>query len=300
VASTLPHLRATKPASALQFFPIGSQELPKYPHSLKRINAPAVFRYWHLVSLDAPTVAIVWPLAFAWAAHTSVPAWMLLLEALVVWAAYVGDRLLDARRSLLRDGTEMRDRHWFHWRHRRILVPCALAAIAAAACIACRWMPVWVWRRDSLLGLASVAYFARVHGARLRERLYSKELLVGVLFTAGCALPAASWTIAVPIAFFAALAWLNCSAIENWESAVRKRNISGIAVRLSMAGFAAGVFSLAIHPRAAILLACGAASAALLAMLDHHRNRLTPLTLRTFADLVLLTPALVLASVSFE
>jgi hypothetical protein len=44
------------------------------------------------------------------------------------------------------------------------------------------------------------------------------------------------------------------------------------------------------QPRPAALIAAGAVSALLLALLDSLRDHLTPLALRVFADLVLLTP----------
>jgi hypothetical protein len=44
------------------------------------------------------------------------------------------------------------------------------------------------------------------------------------------------------------------------------------------------------QPRFAALVAAGAVSTLLLALLDRLRNRLTPLALRISADLVLLTP----------
>jgi hypothetical protein len=51
----------------------------------------------------------------------------------------------------------------------------------------------------------------------------------------------------------------------------------------------------ASHPRSAILLACGAMAALLLAALDSVRAQLSPVTLRAAADLALLTPVLLLA-----
>jgi hypothetical protein len=44
------------------------------------------------------------------------------------------------------------------------------------------------------------------------------------------------------------------------------------------------------QPRSAALVASGAVSALLLALLDRFRSCLTPLALRAAADLVLLTP----------
>ncbi len=50
------------------------------------------------------------------------------------------------------------------------------------------------------------------------------------------------------------------------------------------------VILFAFHSRVAALMGAGAASAALLALLDRFRGRMTPLALRSTADLVLLTP----------
>ena len=157
-------------------------------------QAPAPISLWHLASLDAPTVALVWSLAFAWAAHVVLPLWVPTLLVLAVWSVYITDRLLDARAGL-RDASlhRLRDRHLFHWRHRRILLPLAAAAAAAAAWMIFTLMPPIARERNSVLAAASLVYFTRVHTGRklspLLPKLFSKELLVGVLFTAGCALP---------------------------------------------------------------------------------------------------------------
>lgn len=284
-------------------------------------SAPAALRYWHLASLDAPTVAAVWSLAFAWVAGVRLAAWVIALQVLTVWTVYVGDRLLDARAGLRqrdivprqRPVEDLRERHYFHWRRRRILVPSACIAACAAACIAARCMPITVKERGSLLAAASALYFTRVHAGRVR-RLLRKELLVGILFTAGCALPSASPAIAVPAIFFAALAWLNCWAIEIWETGkpdgertplaagrpAQPRSIvlRSNAIALACAGVIIAATLLPFTPRAAAMLAAGALSAVLLAFLDRARERITAVAVRALADLVLLTPALLLATQS--
>ena len=53
------------------------------------VDAPAPLRLWHLASLDAPTVAAVWGLAFAWAAHIALPRWIPALLALGTFVAGV-------------------------------------------------------------------------------------------------------------------------------------------------------------------------------------------------------------------
>jgi hypothetical protein len=283
------------------------------------LDVPAPLRLWHLLSLDAPTVAVVWALGFAWAAGVWLPVWVPVLLALAAWVVYTGDRLLDARSGRCEAAKHrLRERHRFHWKHRRILAPLAVVAAIAAGCMVLVLMPPVARERDTVLAAAALAYFTRVHATQGRAQApslflvpaLSKELLVGVLFTAGCALPAlnrasAPLSLLAPAVFFAALAWLNCHAIEWWESAIpvhRPRgwasdsravanlDIFAVAALLGGAGMLLAAGLAGSHPRPAGLLAAGAASALLLALLDRARGRLTALALRAAADLVLLTP----------
>jgi hypothetical protein len=314
-------------------------------------DAPRALALWHLTSLDAPTVAVIWSLAFAWAAHAPISSRVLLVLALATWSAYVSDRILDASvlgaQTLgprLRDGQSpgartgadssvwpaLRERHYFHWRNRRVFVPLAAIAACLAGIVALTLLHSFVRERGFILAAAALAYFSGVHAApwlerrRLRlPRLVSKEFLVAVLFTAGSILPAWSrlrlsgtqeflltWVWICGI-YFAALAWLNCRFIAGWEAqksvreaGTRRRpfwvfklfpdhstNFSA-AVLLASAGFALTYLAAASHSRASALLAAGALSALLLATLDGLRSRMTPLALRAGADFVLLTPLL--------
>jgi hypothetical protein len=205
----------------------------------------------------------------------------------------------------------------------------AMAAACSAAGIILAYMPPVTRARDSILAAAAVAYFSGVHSGRNawqfplhRPRFIpGKEFLVGVLFTAGCVLPAwhrphaiaapgsTVWVFWIPAIFFAALAWLNCSCIARWESMdVTVEARSGVAKRvpgaqrlkpsatfyasvlLGCGGLLSAAVCASAHPRAAALLAAGAASALLLALLDDVRAHMTPLALRAAADFVLLTP----------
>jgi hypothetical protein len=99
------------------------------------------------------------------------------------------------------------------------------------------------------------------------------------------------------LAFFAALAWLNCRAIEQWESPAGRRcgrALANSALGLASLGLGAGLLLCSTHPRPALLLCAGATSALLIAYLDRLHIRLAPVTLRAAADLALLTPALVI------
>lgn len=280
-----------------------------HPAASHQIDAPRSLALWHLASFDAPTVAVVWSLAFAWSAGVRLPLWAPLLLALMAWSAYVGDRLLDARTGLrLPHLHPLRDRHYFHWRHRYRFIPLATIAMLAAARIIFVNMPRGALAPNSLLGAAAFAYFSGVHSRRRLPRLVTKEFLVGIIFTAACMLPAflrlrfaganASHfgIFLVPVIYFAALAWLNCHAIAQWESEPASEAqpfaVKTLGCLLAAAGLLIACVLVAHHPRAAALLAAGAASALLLALLDRTQQRLTPLALRAAADFVLLTPIL--------
>jgi hypothetical protein len=288
------------------------------PDEVRRWDAPGLLRLWHLASLDAPTVAVVWSWGFAWTAGVRLAPWAPLVLALVAWALYIGDRLLDAQAGMRTPPLHrLRERHYFHWRHRRILAPIGLIAGAVGAAIAITRLPSGARVPDSAIAAATLAYFSGVHSRRqlptwmerLLLRLSSRALLIGAIFTAGCLLPLWSQTgggntqgsigrlLAVPALFFAVLAWLNCQAIGWWESNPPAANVNPVGRVSFWVSLAGGVLAAVLAQtqlRPAVLILAGAASALLLAVLDDLRGRLTPLALRAGADLVLLTPAVVL------
>jgi hypothetical protein len=277
----------------------------------------ASLRLWHLSSLDAPSVAVVWSLAFAWSAGVHLQPWVPAIQALGVWTIYVADRLLDTHRALHNGSIDnLRERHFFHWRHRLIFLPLAVVAACVCACLIFRFMPLIARQRDSFFAAAAFLYLTRVHSAGAASRpslasrfpLTSKEFFVGLLFTTGCVLPAIArvaaagqplWPLLVPAFFFAFLGWLNCHAIDRWESQQPARPAPIISV--AACSFAAVCLLTAAcllpvstahvaYPRTAELLASASACALLLALLDRARSRLAPLTLRAAADLALLAP----------
>jgi hypothetical protein len=294
---------------------LGARRLIRLPASFSLLTP---LHLWHLTSLDAPTVAVVWTLAFAWAVRIHLPLWLPTVLALAAWSAYIGDRLLDARNAR----TPLRARHHFHWKHRRIFLPIALAAAITGLSLALHSMPAAARERNSLLAAAALIYFTSVHspwrvsgpkpGLRIpRIPRIPKELLVGVLFTLACATPvlARLWTrswirnpdqclsLLLPILTFTALAWLNCHAIEIWESLTRTHSAKVFRLATALATVAIVFAAVAsLHdPRQGALLAAAALSAALLALLDRRQNEISPIALRAAADLVLLVPAALLA-----
>ncbi len=259
---------------------------------------------WHLTSLDAPTAAVCWALGFAWAASVRLPLWIPVALGLGTWAIYIADRLLDAWRAT----TPLRERHYFHWRYRWIFLPVAVAAMTIAVRLVFADMAPSVRQRNAVLALAAAAYFVAVHSGHMSRlaggprrwwlRL-SKEAMVGLLFTLVCAAPTLARTRAgtaqmlAPMAACFLLAWLNCWLIERWDA--RAAAGGWLAALLAASSLLAAILAVSrAAPRPAALLACVAASAALLAGLDRLAERksvsLSALTLRAAADFVLLTP----------
>ena len=308
--------------------------MPSFANPPGRIPAPgqsgsavrvwdlaAQLRIWHLASLDAPTVAVVWTLGFAWAAHLRLPAWAPSLLAFGAWAVYIGDRLLDARAGMCTPPKhQLRDRHYFHWRHRWILGPLAVLAATVSLWIVATRVPAVARVPDSAVAAATLAYFSSVHSRRrlpgraARYPFIWRAALIGVLFTTACLLPVWSQAalrqthgvgerlLLIPALFFAALGWLNCHAIAQWESnpGGHSRPVLPTACLVGVVGVFLALLMVWNEPRSAALIAAAAASALLLALLDRFRYRLTPLTLRAGADLVLLTPALLLIHMPFR
>ena len=257
-------------------------------------------RYWHLLSLDAPTVAALWCWAFGRAVRLRLNPWLPIALALGTWLFYVADRLLDARFA---PQSTLQERHRFHQDHRswflRVAVP-----VAGALAVLVAHMPPSLIAAYCVLGALSLVYLALVHlpvrASGQSLCYFPKEFAVAMLFAAATALPA--WDAAMrrfagmprshPLFFlcplFAALCWLNCTAIEDWERRRRGYRIEWLA-SLVVAASCICVVGLVNHPARWLALA-SAVSAALFLILD--RGPLAPSARRIAADLVLLTPVL--------
>lgn len=273
--------------------------MPRLFHSL--------LRYWHLLSLDAPTVAALWCWAFSRAAHLRLAPWLPIALALGTWLFYVADRLLDARLS---PESSLQERHYFHQRHHRWFLAMATPVTIVLAVLVAR-MPQSLLEAYCMLGALSLLYLGLVHlptRARGAASLwFPKELAVALLFAAASALPA--WDEArrraagmprhhpllllCPI--FAALCWLNCVAIEDWEHHRGGQRVP-LLIALTIVASCLSLFGLA-NGGARWLAGFAALSAGLFLALD--RSHLTAATRRIAADLVLLTPLLLLIAPRF-
>lgn len=261
--------------------------------------------YWHLLSLDAPTVAALWAWSFARVSHVSASTVTLAILAIGTWLFYVGDRILDARPSAAR--LDLRERHFFHRRHWR-----ALMMVSAAASLPLLWliffrMHTAARRDDALLFAGSMLYFAIVHLRWLRIGGWLlRELAVGLIFACATAVPVWSHPgshhaeLVLPILLFASLCWLNIVAIHVWERRASSANgspVSTMACSVAAVAIALALSAGARHSSIQPLCIAVALSAFLLRLLDslHRRTAwLSTLGLRIAADAALLTPLLLL------
>ncbi len=257
--------------------------------------------WWHLLSLDAPTVAALWSWFFVRAMHLHLSLIQVLLLPLGTWLLYVADRLLDGFRQ--EQGEMLRERHHFHARHR-----IAFLSVASLLAVLLSWfvltsMRPEALRDDSWIGMFALLYLFAVH--RLAARRLPKELAVAILFAAATAVPA--WSrlsagnrlekqqLAPAIIFFALLCWINCVGIEKWEGGnphVITRwaslHLRSIATMIALFSFAAALLAPSRGLMAVYLAAL--LSSGLLFALDARSSHLSPLHLRIAADAALLTP----------
>ena len=296
--------------------------------------AASTLQYWHLLSLDAPTVAVVWCAAFASAAHLRLPTLSYGLLFVATWGLYVADRLLDGMNAAppasVKHAQRLRERHHFHARHRRAFLLAAIPLGLILAGLVATRMNASARHDDLLLAAAAACYLLCVHlpgraalrSERLPGRWFAvpKELAVAIIFSIACVIPTGArqiafdgWLIGSGVSF-ALLCWLNCVAIETWETSWEASATAqgagraahpltqaiGRRLRISCCIVAGAGLSLALVAALAgntafcIPALSVAASASLVYQLDRIRFHLAPVLLRAAADAVLLTPCVLL------
>jgi len=282
------------------------------------INIPAPTRalhLWHLLSLDAPTVAVLWTAFIARAASVRLPLAGLAAMFLAVWSLYAADRLLDAR-QLFADPlhtTELEARHLFHHRHTSAFLTGIVIAAVTLAALLPRLSPPAL-RLYAILGTLLFAWFLLIHARAAAALRLPKELAVGIFFPAAVFIPTVArhpelrLALLPHAALFAAVCTLNCLCIYAWEHPTLNssteqisaqtsahwttrhaiRHLVTLAVITTLAGLALTIVTLKT-PFSPIALAASLSALTLLALHRQHQ-RISPLTLRAAADLALLPP----------
>jgi hypothetical protein len=257
-------------------------------------------QWWHLLSLDAPTVAALWSWFFVRAMHLHWSLPQAILLPLGTWLVYVADRVLDGLRQS--QPALLRERHHFHARHRTAFLWVATLFAVLLAWSVRTYMRPETLRDNACIGIFALLYFLAVH--RGASRL-PKELAVAILFAAATAVPA--WSrlsqsspvlklqLAPAVVFFALLCWINCVGIEKWEGGVLRATTRWAGLYLRPIVTMTGLFSLlaavlAPSPALAAVYLAATISSCLLFVLDARSPRLSTMNLRIAADAALLTP----------
>ncbi|MFC6644027.1 hypothetical protein ACFQBQ_18485 [Granulicella cerasi] len=253
---------------------------------------------WHLLSLDAPSVAAVWTVLVARATGVHL-AWPVPAAMFVaVWLVYVADRLLDRH--------DLEERHRFHQRHRARFVIATAWAVPVLAALVFHFDERTL-RLNLLLASLLVAWFVIIHASAASRRL-PKELAVGIFFPAAVFLPTVALRpdlrleLIAPAILFAMLCTLNCLFVYAWEHP-HDRTQAHATTRwalehldaLSFALMAlAAVFTLVYREDLRVLPVCIGLGAGFLLLLDRLRATQRPTVQRALADAALLTPLLFL------
>jgi len=279
---------------------------------------PSPLALWHLLSLDAPTVAALWTIFIAHAAGVALPWTVPAAMFLAVWIVYAIDRLLDAGSRDMQSHSNLEERHRFHHRHRSGFLACITAAavllLVLLPCLDSRTLRIY-----ALLSALLAVWLLLIHIRLLPNGNHlhlPKELAVGVFFSATVFLatisraPAQRMALLPVAALFAAVCALNGFYIHAWEHSgdcsIAHWTTRWSTRHLPLLTVAVAVLALitlwlgrgrlppfAASIPAAPVIAC-TLSAMLFLLLHQRRQRLSAIHLRVCADLVLLTPLLLL------
>ena len=292
------------------------------PHRNQRANNKPEMYYspialWHLLSLDAPTVAALWTWFIARANHIHLPTSSILSMAIAVWMLYAADRLMDARLMDAPNDEDLEARHYFHHQHRTAFLTGILFASVALAVLLPR-LEAAALHLYLILGGLLAGYFILIHAAppaaavkKTSHRL-PKELAVGIFFASAIFIPTVArrpdlrLPLLPAVLLFAALCSLNCLFIYAWEhphsnpshpphatTSLALRHLIFLATCIPIVAIALACLTKKNLAPLPIPIAC-ALSATLLLLLHHRRRSIAPISLRAAADLALITPFLLL------
>ena len=270
----------------------------------------------HLLSLDAPLIAVLWQVLLTRDLGIHVSWGEPFVLALCVWSVYVGDRVLDVMRP--RTAGWEPARKTFYRDHFRIASTVGLCLLSTVLPLAYYLLKRSTFYAGLALTVPLLSYLIFVHLAPVRWRArWPREMAVACVFTLGVFL--AVWVgdgrnlhpLWAPAILFSLLCWANCCAIETWEWQENVHHIEGEPSRstwwaaqyltlltLGIACLAALMGYMALAPLRFSLAVFF--SGAALATLATCRSYLPMNGLRVVADLALCTPLLVLLFTFFS
>lgn len=182
-------------------------------------NGAPLWMVPHLLSLDAPAVAVVWQALLAQHLGFRLDFGVRAVLGFTVWFIYIADRLLDVRGEQQVPRTA---RHRFYLAHWRLSAALLTLIGITDVLLAAFYLPPLVWVAGAALAASVLAYMGAVHLYGMPH--LPKAILVAILFAGGtflapvaCATPTLS-SIWLPAATFFGLCVLNLVLIDAWEA----------------------------------------------------------------------------------
>jgi len=187
---------------------------------------PKWWSWLTILSLDAPTVAVLWQILFASSFDLVIKPIHAILLFAAVWLIYVFDRCFDG----FVIAKALTARHDFYKRHFKRVAILAGIVVCSALVIAIMWLEPPIFLHGIILSGVVLLYLANLHLPKKPFLLIPKELQIGLVFAAGATITfwsqLDSLTVIENILFlsatlcFAMLCFLNCSLIGLWEKSV--------------------------------------------------------------------------------
>lgn len=267
-------------------------------------------RWWQwptVLSIDAPAVSIAWLVLLAGCLRVDLGWADVFVLGASVWLAYAADRFIEGWRLAPEDVRTPRHRFYQRWRGPVAVVWTAVLiadlVVAVTSLTRTEWMVGWALTAAVATYLLSHQFLHRTSRWRV-----PKEICVAGLLTGGIAVFLVESTpldaLMPPLVLFGALCFVNCVLISSWERDVdRSHQQSSLALNARQSawiGWAPWLLALVAAIAATsvpvrTIASCTAASALLLAAIDHLQPRMGWRPARVLADLVLLTPVVPLA-----
>ncbi|MDQ8196944.1 hypothetical protein QEH56_02230 [Pelagicoccus enzymogenes] len=249
----------------------------------------ARLKWLTFLSLDAPLVATTWQALFAKEHAVNLRWYHSLIVFLSVWLGYAADRWCDN----LKGGRPASEQHQFYAKHRTSVLAIWLLALAVAVTLAFSYLSKSELAHGfALMGLALAYTLFAQNGRRIRYYAFLKSVFTALLVLASSLL----FLPIEPSPYLSAICvWMlfasNCLFIRSWthegeeKSALQATGLAAAVILVSVSALWARDSQTAI---ATLIAQC-----AILA-LHIARGRIGSMTLRTAADICLLSPWIIL------
>jgi hypothetical protein len=272
------------------------------------IGEPSWWQWPTILSLDAPSVAIVWQALLARAAGVSLGWPQQFVLAASVWLAYAADRWIEGWRIAPADVRTQR--HHFAQRWRWPLAACWSLVFAADVAVAFGRLSAREIGSGAVLLALVVAYLLSHQSAHRESRWrVPKELCIAFLMASGAGVflvtPGDVAALSVPLVMFGLACLGNCALISAWERDVDlAHGEDSLALRFRLGGALGRSLPWALAALAAMTCGlaqgplrdaagCALATGLLLGAVDLAETRLGPQLAHVLADAALMTPLLV-------